>query len=127
STVPFHLCFFLVLGRPPRSTLFPYTTLFRSMSERLPVTGALASNFRTSAKAVATSAVANLAAFTKCTGAVDAACVGSFIDRFAPRAFRRPIDATERQALLAVYNLGAQTSQGDGVRLVVEAVLQSPS
>src|SRR5438034_11058348 len=24
------LCFFLMLRRPPRSTLFPYTTLFRS-------------------------------------------------------------------------------------------------
>src|SRR5437762_5490741 len=26
----FHLFFFLMLRRPPRSTLFPYTTLFRS-------------------------------------------------------------------------------------------------
>src|SRR3712207_8425655 len=26
----FHLCFFLMIRRPPRSTLFPYTTLFRS-------------------------------------------------------------------------------------------------
>src|SRR5688572_33438818 len=25
-------CFFLMLPRPPRSTLFPYTTLFRSAS-----------------------------------------------------------------------------------------------
>src|SRR3712207_9437780 len=25
-------CFFLMIRRPPRSTLFPYTTLFRSMS-----------------------------------------------------------------------------------------------
>src|SRR5689334_24358637 len=25
------LCFFLMLRRPPRSTLFPYTTLFRSL------------------------------------------------------------------------------------------------
>src|SRR5690349_24390983 len=24
------LCFFLIIRRPPRSTLFPYTTLFRS-------------------------------------------------------------------------------------------------
>src|SRR5216684_7178786 len=26
----FFLCFFLMIRRPPRSTLFPYTTLFRS-------------------------------------------------------------------------------------------------
>src|SRR6267143_6169197 len=28
---PFPLFFFLMLRRPPRSTLFPYTTLFRSV------------------------------------------------------------------------------------------------
>src|SRR2546425_13088625 len=27
--------FFLMIRRPPRSTLFPYTTLFRSIAERL--------------------------------------------------------------------------------------------
>src|SRR5258705_3212118 len=30
-----HLFFFLMIRRPPRSTLFPYTTLFRSLSWRL--------------------------------------------------------------------------------------------
>src|SRR6266581_6164166 len=29
------LFFFLMIRRPPRSTLFPYTTLFRSSNERL--------------------------------------------------------------------------------------------
>src|ERR1035441_9292361 len=28
------LCFFLMIRRPPRSTLFPYTTLFRSRNSR---------------------------------------------------------------------------------------------
>src|SRR2546422_8266032 len=28
---PFFLFFFLMIRRPPRSTLFPYTTLFRSL------------------------------------------------------------------------------------------------
>src|SRR4029434_11359642 len=28
------LCFFLMIRRPPRSTLFPYTTLFRSHMPR---------------------------------------------------------------------------------------------
>src|SRR3712207_9529633 len=28
-----HVFFFLMIRRPPRSTLFPYTTLFRSMEE----------------------------------------------------------------------------------------------
>src|SRR3989449_6101538 len=30
-----HLVFFLMIRRPPRSTLFPYTTLFRSKSRRV--------------------------------------------------------------------------------------------
>src|SRR5690349_23906498 len=29
-----HILFFLMIRRPPRSTLFPYTTLFRSLSSR---------------------------------------------------------------------------------------------
>src|SRR5256885_8015888 len=29
-----HLFFFLMIRRPPRSTLFPYTTLFRSLQRR---------------------------------------------------------------------------------------------
>src|SRR2546422_5601471 len=32
--LPFSLFFFLMIRRPPRSTLFPYTTLFRS--QRVP-------------------------------------------------------------------------------------------
>src|SRR3712207_8179740 len=33
--------FFLMIRRPPRSTLFPYTTLFRSYSERRKTGGGL--------------------------------------------------------------------------------------
>src|SRR5688572_32499977 len=33
--------FFLMIRRPPRSTLFPYTTLFRSLDDRLPAELAL--------------------------------------------------------------------------------------
>src|SRR3989449_7214524 len=36
SRVPFFF-FFLMIRRPPRSTLFPYTTLFRSVAHGLPV------------------------------------------------------------------------------------------
>src|SRR6266446_7745953 len=32
--------FFLMIRRPPRSTLFPYTTLFRSPLTALPITSA---------------------------------------------------------------------------------------
>src|SRR5438045_6075329 len=43
SSVSVHLClsffFFLMIRRPPRSTLFPYTTLFRSVSPDAPKVG----------------------------------------------------------------------------------------
>src|SRR5204863_9612107 len=40
-TCPSYFFFFLMIRRPPRSTLFPYTTLFRSGrgSWRLPIAG----------------------------------------------------------------------------------------
>src|SRR5208282_4453794 len=34
--LPFFFFFFLMIRRPPRSTLFPYTTLFRSPGTELP-------------------------------------------------------------------------------------------
>src|SRR2546426_3638354 len=37
SLLLFFLFFFLMIRRPPRSTLFPYTTLFRSIAGRVPV------------------------------------------------------------------------------------------
>src|ERR1039457_7320536 len=38
--VYFRFLFFLMIRRPPRSTLFPYTTLFRSGVPLVPVAGA---------------------------------------------------------------------------------------
>src|SRR2546430_14395913 len=36
TLLPFLFFFFLMIRRPPRSTLFPYTTLFRSPASQLP-------------------------------------------------------------------------------------------
>src|SRR2546429_9300006 len=41
--------FFLMIRRPPRSTLFPYTTLFRSIRERCITTGRAAPHAKPSA------------------------------------------------------------------------------
>src|SRR2546429_2543850 len=35
-SLPCHFFFFLMIRRPPRSTLFPYTTLFRSLGDQRP-------------------------------------------------------------------------------------------
>src|SRR5687768_17943608 len=42
-SISFIFFFFLMLRRPPRSTLFPYTTLFRSQVWRVACAGCLAS------------------------------------------------------------------------------------
>ena len=55
-------------------------------------------------------------------------CAAAFIDDFAPRAFRRPLEADERSGLLGLY----RELQADGVApqvavsAVIAAVLQSP-
>src|SRR5947208_11187204 len=42
-----HLLFFLIMRRPPRSTLFPYTTLFRSeLRDRQPWKAVLERDYR---------------------------------------------------------------------------------
>src|SRR2546421_12203608 len=68
GTTCFLLFFFLMIRRPPRSTLFPYTTLFRSRGARAGVSrGAALERARGGAPAV--SAAVQLAAHTR-SGAV---------------------------------------------------------
>ena len=43
------------------------------------------------------------------------------------RAFRRPVAAEDQAALLALYEMGAKDGFAEGIRLVLEAILQSPS
>jgi hypothetical protein len=64
---------------------------------------------------------------TGCAPDGDDACAKAFLTRFAQRAFRRPIDATELDNLWAVYLVGKESSYERGVSLAVEAVLASPS
>src|SRR2546422_5070232 len=47
-----HNFFFLMIRRPPRSTLFPYTTLFRSASRRSPTRAARRRATSSSASAI---------------------------------------------------------------------------
>lgn len=56
----------------------------------------------------------------------DAACAKHFLATFPARAFRRPLTETERARLASLFELGASDGLAGGVRLVVEAVLQSP-
>jgi hypothetical protein len=63
--------------------------------------------------------------------AVQRACAEEILTRLATRAYRRPLTATDRRALLAFYDRGASTAKGEeafeaGVRMGVQAVLASP-
>lgn len=64
---------------------------------------------------------------TGCAPDGDDACATAFLTRFAQRAFRRPMDATELDNLGSVVRLGSETSYERGVSLAVEAILASPS
>lgn len=69
-------------------------------------------------------------------GSADRVCAEAFVDGLGPRAYRRPLAADERAALLALYDRGATLGGLDGtqaltpliagLRLVVEGVLLSP-
>jgi hypothetical protein len=61
-------------------------------------------------------------------GASDDGCADAFIDDFAPRAFRRPLAAEEREWLRGVY-LDARADLGftDAMEVLAATVLQAPA
>jgi hypothetical protein len=101
---------------------------FINVAELYPVAGALVADLRTAAKSVASAAMTNLPARMACApGQAERACAEAFIERFTTRAFRRPLEAADRQALARLFAAGAAESVSSGVQLVIESVLQSPS
>jgi hypothetical protein len=115
--------------RPPDiSTTGRDRSQFVDFAERFHVDAALAADIRTSVEAVARMAVADLPKLTGCPASQAAdACADAFIDRFAARAFRRPLQAIEKQELKAAYTAGAVDGPAEGMRQVLTAVLQAPS
>jgi hypothetical protein len=87
---------------------------------------ATASNFMATAHTTALSAMKDLTALVGCA-TPDAACVTTFIRNKVARAFRRPVTDGEVQDMLALYNLGAADGASEGVRVLMEYVLQSPA
>jgi hypothetical protein len=98
------------------------------------LTADLISPFVQAAQTLAATAVANN--LPALIGACDPTqnpdvCVYGFLATFAPRAYRRPITATEQQALLTAYAAGAApTSSGrggftSGLRSMLETLLTS--
>ena len=59
----------------------------------------------------------------------DRACIERIVDHFAPRAWRRPLEADEHEGLLRVYDLAVAegASFDDALTAVLATVLLSPS
>jgi hypothetical protein len=55
-----------------------------------------------------------------------AACVEAFVDRLAPLAFRRPLDAARREQILGLVEL-ADGDWGEALKMVAEAIFANPS
>ena len=100
---------------------------FVNESELLPVSGSLAYQYQAAATAVARQVGSRLTDFLNCgPEPIEEECARSFIDRFASRAFRRPLGDLERTDLMALYRLGRAESFAVGIETVIEAVLQAP-
>jgi Protein of unknown function (DUF1592)/Protein of unknown function (DUF1588)/Protein of unknown function (DUF1595)/Protein of unknown function (DUF1585)/Protein of unknown function (DUF1587) len=81
------------------------------------------------AATMAQKAVANLATLTNCNTASvgEDKCAAQFIANFGARAYRRPLTSDETAGFLTVYGVGKTESHAIGIRMVVEAALQSPN
>jgi Protein of unknown function (DUF1592)/Protein of unknown function (DUF1588)/Protein of unknown function (DUF1595)/Protein of unknown function (DUF1587)/Protein of unknown function (DUF1585) len=57
----------------------------------------------------------------------ESSCAATFVDHFGARAYRRPLDAGEKQRLLAVYDaVRAVADFKTGIAAVLRTVLQAP-
>jgi hypothetical protein len=100
-------------------------TEFIDYAELLPVNSALLTDLRNSVDEVTRKAVADLPALLGCQ--VSPSCVTGFIERFASRAFRRPLATDEKAELAALYASAGAESPAEGVRTVMTAILGSAS
>ena len=84
--------------------------------------------FRRMAETLAPLLAASLDSVMACGGSEsESACTARYIPDLASRAFRRAATTEERDGLLGLYEVGRTESHLDGMSMVFEAVLQSPS
>lgn len=100
-----------------------------TVNEAQRVDPVLAKQLAAAAETLAAEAKGKIATFAPCAdpNTQAEACAADFIRSFGTRAYRRPLDAAEADALLKVYRAGAEgATYADGIELVVRAILQSP-
>jgi len=65
-----------------------------------------------------------------CTGTTTSAqttCANTFVSALAQKAYRRPLDTSEVTNLMSVYAQGAMQDYKTGIKLMIEAIIISPS
>ena len=103
---------------------------FRNKAAEQQTPPVLAHQYLSAAEKIAADTVANrLPRILTCdpASAGEQECAKTFISTFASKAFRRPVDAEQTQALLSVWQVGRDT--GDfktGIEAVITASLQMP-
>jgi hypothetical protein len=110
-------------------------TLLFYPREDAPVQSSVAEGLsRASRQALAGLDVAALSSCALVASAPDAqevACAQAFLDDFASRAFRRPVDDVDRDALWrspeSPFAVGSATGAANGLRVALEAILNAPS
>jgi hypothetical protein len=85
-------------------------------------------NYLDAAEKVVTAATTDLGKLVPCDPATgDAACAGRFLDSWGKRAWRRPLDAEEKAAMLKVFSTGmAGDGFASGIRMMMQVMLQAP-
>ncbi|MEM6787869.1 MAG: DUF1592 domain-containing protein [Myxococcota bacterium] len=93
-----------------------------------PVTELNVEQYMAVAETIAQAALADLGSLVTCDpdDIGELQCGDRFIDDFGTRALRRPLDADTREEFRQVFAQGRETSFEDGIRLVIQAALQSP-
>jgi hypothetical protein len=90
------------------------------------VQGLDADKYADLADMLAGKAVANLATLVPCQPSAGDACAKQFITSLGQRAFRRPLSDAEVTRFQTVFAVGAKTSFSNGIKVVIQAFLQSP-
>ena len=102
---------------------------YTNLSEGTNVSNPIALSYQQAAHEAAQQAVtSHLSTFLSCGATAPSdACVEQFISNRVARAFGRPLTDQEVQGLLAVYTTSDVDGPAVGIRLVIEAALQSGS
>ncbi len=69
----------------------------------------------------------SIAPCTGTTASAQTTCANNWVSTFAQKAYRRPLDTSEVTNLMKVYAQGAMQDYKTGIKLMIEAIIISPS